>query len=133
VLEGKALERRFKQIDWSKTDLLCHNTSVRRLHPVTRTTTSMPRSYTWTRSVWRAALFGNDIRGDLDSVSLFCGGRGKIKGVLESVKRHGMYRRHQGRAKEVSGRSTRTTAARRGRVLTHLPSHVSVPPARSNS
>src|SRR5689334_4233831 len=26
VLEGKALERRFKQIDWSKTDLLCHNT-----------------------------------------------------------------------------------------------------------
>jgi hypothetical protein len=83
VLEGKALERRFKQIDWSKTDLLCHNTPfdgfIMSHHYGVK-----PRRYLDTLAMARG-LHGNDIRGDLDSVSLFYGGSGKIKDVLASA------------------------------------------------
>jgi hypothetical protein len=61
ILEGKALERRFKQIDWSKTDLLCHNTPfdgfIMSHHYGVK-----PRRYLDTLAMARG-LHGNDIRG----------------------------------------------------------------------
>lgn len=84
VLEGKkALEKRVKQIDWKKTDLLCHNTPFDGLI-MSHHFGVVPRRYLDTLAMARG-LFGNDIRGDLDSVSQFLGGRGKIKGVLDAA------------------------------------------------
>lgn len=84
VLEGKALERRFQQIDWSKTDLLAHNNPFDGFI-MSHHFKVVPRRYFCTLAMARG-LFGNDIRGDLDSVSLHLGGRGKIKGVLDDAK-----------------------------------------------
>jgi DNA polymerase len=83
VLEGKALERRFKQIDWKKTDMLCHNTAFDGFI-MSHHYGVIPRKYLDTLAIARG-LHGNDIRADLDSVSLFYGGSGKHKGTLESV------------------------------------------------
>lgn len=85
VLDGKKkMQRRFDQIDWSKTDLLCHNTPfdgfIMKEHFGV-----VPRKYLDTLSMARG-LHGNDIKGDLDTVSKFYGGSGKRhSGTLASV------------------------------------------------
>ncbi len=84
VLEGKALERRFKQIDWSKTDLLAHNNPFDGFI-MSHHFKVIPHRYLCTLAMARG-LFGNDIRGDLDTVSKFLGGGGKIKGVLQDAQ-----------------------------------------------
>lgn len=84
VMEQAEFKKWLKKIDWSKFDLVCHNCPFDGFILHTHYDIH-PRSYICTLGMARA-LFGNDIRGDLDSVSLFCGGRGKIKGALESVK-----------------------------------------------
>lgn len=84
VMEEPEFRKWLKKIDWKKHDLLCHNAPFDGFI-LSHRYKVVPRKYICTLAMARG-LYGNDIRGDLDSVSLYCGGRGKIKGALESVK-----------------------------------------------
>lgn len=81
--DRKSMERRFKQIDWSKTDMLCHNTPFDGFIMAEKFGV-VPRRYFDTLSMARG-LHGNDIRGDLDTVSRFYGGSGKRQDVLPNA------------------------------------------------
>lgn len=84
LMEEPAFKKWAKKIDWKKYDLVAHNAPFDGFILSDRYGI-VPRRYICTLAMARG-LFGNDVRGDLDSVSLHCGGRGKIKGALESVK-----------------------------------------------
>jgi DNA polymerase len=84
VHDAKTLKKKLKKIDWTKHDLLCHNTPFDGFI-LSHKYGVFPRRYFDTLSMARG-LHGNDTRADLDTLSQFYGGRGKIKGVLDDVK-----------------------------------------------
>lgn len=83
VHDDKTLRAKLKRIDWSRYDLLCHNTPFDGFI-LSHHYKVIPRRYFDTLAMARG-LFGNDIPGDLDSVSKYLGGRGKVKDVLQNV------------------------------------------------
>jgi hypothetical protein len=84
VHDEGSLRNKLKKIDWSKHDLLCHNTPFDGFI-LSHHYGVVPRKYFDTLAMARG-LFGNDIRADLDTLSNYLGGRGKMKGALEDVK-----------------------------------------------
>lgn len=84
VHDDKGLRAKLKKIDWTKHDLLCHNTPFDGFI-LSHHYGVIPRRYLDTLAMARG-LHGNDISGNLDAVSVYYGGKGKIKGALEDVK-----------------------------------------------
>jgi len=80
VLESKQINRRFGQIDWTKTDLLCHNTAFDGFIMKTHYNV-VPRRYLDTLSMARG-LHGNDIDKGLNSVAEFYGEGNKLEDIL---------------------------------------------------
>lgn len=80
---AKEMKRLFAKIDWTKADLLCHNTMFDGLI-MSEHFGVVPRRYLDTLAMARG-LFGNDTKADLDTISLFLGHRGKVQGVLDSA------------------------------------------------
>lgn len=86
ILVGKkAMQAEFDSIDWTKNDLLAHNTPFDGFI-MSDVFGVVPRRYLDTLAMARG-LHGNDTRADLDSISLFYGGKGKVNAAaLVSMK-----------------------------------------------
>lgn len=84
LVGAKAMKAEFDKIDWTKNDLLAHNTPFDGFIMSDRFGV-VPRRYLDTLAMARG-LHGNDTRADLDSISLFYGGKGKVHAAaLESM------------------------------------------------